>query len=149
MAPDGADLYAGRALVGFARDRTTGALAPLKGAGGCVGRRLRDCAPAHVTGDDTLVISQDGRALYSADALHGRIAAFSRSPETGALRVSPRRDVCLGETGLSRCRPARGLRGVNLIRVSGDGRSLYARSLLAGEPTSGAILVSAVREDRP
>jgi hypothetical protein len=145
LSQDGRNLYAGASLSGFAVDPTTGSLTPLAAPAVCSRVTLAGCPRGNASLGAEVAISPSGDAVYAADAMRGQIGAFGRSAGTGALMSSSRRDTCLKQPPSIQCRAARGLNGVNIIRLSPDGRFLYARSLLSDYARGGPIVIAASR----
>jgi DNA-binding beta-propeller fold protein YncE len=133
ISPDGRFLYAGSfaGIAVFERDPRTGALRQPPGPDGCVipvGRNEEGCGRANgIDYPQSLVVSPDGRDLYTANFLVGSVAIFKRDPQTGAIAQLPGTAGCIAqeETG-DTCRDGRALRGATSIAVSPDGRSVYA-----------------------
>ena len=144
----------------FRRDRTTGALTQLSGAGGCVnpiGAVLSGCAAGRIlTGATGIVISPDpqGRFVYVASysGSHLGLAVFARNPSTGALSQLPGTSGCLSNDGLSEAtgQPCAKLRGIDSNSspedpvLSHDGRNLYFSAFHNGgiSTTSGTIALA-------
>lgn len=100
ISPDGANVYAAvaRGVLVFARDRGTGALSPLPGADGCIGRRVggSPCAPARgLDGAARLAFSPDGAELYVTNFFRPTVATLRRDPVDGGLiQAGLLRHVC-------------------------------------------------------
>lgn len=153
VSPDGRFLYAGSfaGIAVFERDLRTGALRQLPGPDGCVipaGRNEEGCGRAHgIDYPQSLVVSPDGRDLYTANFFLGSVAIFKRDPQTGAIAQLPGTAGCITqeETG-DTCRDGRVLSGAGSIAISPDGRSVYATAQEAGglaifrrDPSTGAL----------
>lgn len=116
------------AVLTFTRDAATGALTQA----GCIsddggdGRPGSDglCTDGDVlAGADAIAISPDGRSVYVTAAAMSGIAVFDRDPDTGALTES---SCVKSYSERDRCSTATGLRQVDGITVSPDGRNVYA-----------------------
>jgi DNA-binding beta-propeller fold protein YncE len=122
-----------------------GALAQLEGRGSCfAGRRHRGGCRIEplfeqTTGSSDLAISPDGRNVYAAVGrpaeqddigahLPSAIVVFVRDRTTGRLHRLAGAAGCIREKGGEGCASGRGLRTVEGIRVSNDGRHVYAAS---------------------
>jgi DNA-binding beta-propeller fold protein YncE len=154
VTADGRFVYAASptssAVVGFIRNRFSGRLTALGGAGGC----LRDattnnsgnqgCATATpgLRGARGLALSPDGRTLFVIASDPGSVVALARNPGTGAL--TPRPGGCLSATATLGCETVTGLRGAQAGAVADHGGQLVVAALgadavlaLAIDPTSG------------
>jgi DNA-binding beta-propeller fold protein YncE len=141
FAPGGRHLYA--SAQAFVRDPATGALTAISGRGGCYRFDEDDLTPglecmllrAFGAGGRggaflPIAVSADGRNVYMADG--DRVAgAFERNSQTGTLRQLRGRAGCVRLDGGKGCGYARALYGPDLLRVSPDGRSVYASNFLA------------------
>lgn len=133
VSPDGKHVYvaAGDGLTIFDRFKRTGALRAKREPAGCVSRTVRlhrRCQRAiALKAPRSVVVSGDGRNVYAGGG--DAIAVFRRDANTGAL-VQPRgRAGCVvGRRGPVSCARGRALEFVRHVRVSPDGRSVYARN---------------------
>jgi hypothetical protein len=122
-----------------------GALAQLEGRGSCFARERRrgGCTVEplfkEVTGSSDLAISPDGRNVYAAVGrpaeqddigphIPSAVVVFVRDRATGRLRRLAGAAGCIREKGGEGCGSGRGLRTVESIGVSNDGRHVYAAS---------------------
>jgi 6-phosphogluconolactonase (cycloisomerase 2 family) len=139
----GVDWTPGGTIVAFARDAATGSLNQLAGDDGCVkdiaAPTTPVTAPCHRTARGlnaakAITLSPDGRFAYVAAIDSDAIAAFRRDVQTGALSQLPGRDACIqdereaAERGAECPTTGKGLHGVRWLRLSPDGRNLYAAS---------------------
>jgi DNA-binding beta-propeller fold protein YncE len=105
ISPDGHNVYApfvtrhelSGGVASFSRDRTTGALAQLRGGAGCTSeRRVRECRRGRALGYPTgAAISGDGRNVYVSASNSAAVSVFERGPG-GALEQLPGRAACVG-----------------------------------------------------
>ncbi len=140
VSPDGKHAYvasqsavAGGVAV-FDRAAGSGALTQKPGRAGCLSDagRLRGCARANaIKAPVDLAISPDGRHLYVAALTSDAIAVLALDPATGALTQPRGRAGCVGTR-----RPCARVRGIDAplsVRVSPDGRNVYAYSYASRE----------------
>jgi 6-phosphogluconolactonase (cycloisomerase 2 family) len=132
VSPDGTSLYAvseaDHAIVHFARDPGTGAIAPV----GCIeddDTGNGECATAAdgLGGPYTVAISAEGNSVYVASHGDDAIARFDRDTGTGELGFAScieDDDTASGECGGT----ADGLSAAISVAVSPDGHSVYALS---------------------
>ncbi len=145
MPPEGGG---SNAVLTFTRDTGTGALtqtACVSDDGGD-GRPGSDglCTDGDVlAGADAIAISPDGKSVYVTAAAQSGIAVFDRDPDTGALTES---SCVKSYSEGDRCTTATGLRGVDGVAVSPDGRSVYAAArdsnavvAFTRDPETGAL----------
>ncbi len=102
------------------KEGTAGCIVWLRSVGCGFGRALR--AP------EGLVVSPEGTSLYTAAFVTGAIDVFDRNPETGNVAQKPGKAGCQAARSVAGCTPARALKGVSSIAVSGDGRFVYSTS---------------------
>lgn len=146
LSPDGNNLYfpatTAAAISVFTRDQITGALRQLSGTSGCVSESGTNgaCAVGRaLSGARSAAVSPDGASVYVASFFSDAVAAFSRSPTTGALTQLPGTSGCVSETGNGgACVDGVALDGARTVVVSPDGENVY----VAAE-TSGAVSVFA------
>jgi DNA-binding beta-propeller fold protein YncE len=142
ISPDGRTVYAtsraDNAVVAFARDGATGALAQVA----CVSGTDPACTPGSgLGGADTVAVSPDGTSVYVGAFDGNAVAVFARDAGTGTLTQTS----CLAADGAGGCTPVAGLVGVEGITVSPDGTNVYAAGALANtlvtfsRTTTGAL----------
>jgi 6-phosphogluconolactonase (cycloisomerase 2 family) len=107
-----------------------GSLVQLRGELGCVTvGAAGTCAGGRAIGAPfDIAISRDGRHAYVASVQHNAIAVFSRSRRRGWLRQLPGRRGCIRHQGGQGCARGRALADPWQVRVSPDGRNVYAAS---------------------
>ena len=133
VSPDGRHLYAvaqgDGAILAFARDPRTGALAPLPGLDGCISHdgSSGTCRQGRgLLGARALATSRDGRSVYVVSEFGNAVAVFARDRRTGALTQLAGLDGCVTEGGsTSTCAGGTALLGPRGVAVSGDGRHVY------------------------
>ena len=133
LSPDGRSLYvaSGDTIDVFDRDPGTGALA----FDSCVGNRDgvdRGCGPTTgvFKGVRWLAISPDGRNLYASDPEETTLATFDRADAGGGLSNMR----CIGHPSICGSYPQH-LGSDAALRVSADGRQVYAIGNPPGNPT--------------
>jgi 6-phosphogluconolactonase (cycloisomerase 2 family) len=130
MSPDGASLYSaaisGNAIASFTRDPGTGAL----GIQGCVGATAAGPCDsiANTSALNTpyaILMSPDGKQLYSAASAGQAIGVFNRDAGTGGITFAG----CVSAAGAGPCTSidnTSALRQPEGLAMSPDGRTLYA-----------------------
>ncbi len=138
ISPDGRFVYVASELSGavraFARNRSTGVLTPLKGAGGCISSPVPAAGdvPCPVTapqlaGARSLGLSSDGRELYVAAFEPGAVVILARDPRSGRLAPGPH--SCLQALSTPACPTGVPfLRGAAALAVAPDGGAVYVAS---------------------
>lgn len=156
ISPDGRFVYVASelsgAVRGFLRNRSTGALTPLYGPGGCIssGNRADGDVPCavtvpHLAGARSIALSPDGRELYVAAFDPGAVVVLRRDPSSG--RLAPLPPNCLQAAPDASCPVGLPiLHGAAALAMAPDGRVVYvisegANSLveLLRNPTEGAL----------
>jgi len=137
VSPDGAHVYVASAfsqsVTIFARDPDTGALTQLPEPAGCIaqdGGGPSGCTDAvGPIAPTSVLVSRDGRHVYTA-ALNGNaIGVFARDPETGALAQLPAPDGCIAENGDGvTCTDGVALDAPRGLALSREGKHLYVAS---------------------
>jgi DNA-binding beta-propeller fold protein YncE len=153
ISPDGANVYVSSAwsITVFDRNRTTGALTQKPGNTGCFTSDGRYppgtenppiCTPASGIVSSTLLISPDGRHLYTGP---NTLGMFVRDPSTGALSQPASGANCTA-VNIPGCTAGRGVGAGRQMALSPDGRSLYAPNaegntlvILDRNPTTGLV----------
>lgn len=163
LSADGRSVYTATTsrITTFRRDPETGALQPLGGTAGCLEPEPvsdpgepAECARYRGPDDITLLtVPADGRHLYALT--ESGLLAFSRDPDTGALRQLDGALGCQVAPGSSGPRAAtcatapRRLGAARDAEASADGRTLFVANeaggvvLLRRDPLSGALSAEA------
>jgi 6-phosphogluconolactonase (cycloisomerase 2 family) len=154
--PQGQNVYVvglnGDSIAAFARNSSTGALTQLPGSGACV---KGDTAPSVIScsviarglhGVRSIIVSQDGKNVYTVSSAADAISAFSRDPTTGALTPLPGSSACI-EDRLAPPETTCAVTGIGLnyprtLAISPDRRHVYVASDVAdrawpGDPADG------------
>jgi DNA-binding beta-propeller fold protein YncE len=133
VSPDGAHVYVASYASGltvFSRDAASGALTQLPAPDGCIaefGGGGSDCTDAYGPLSPTSVlVSPDGKFVYTV-ALNGdAIGVFARSKATGKLTQLPAPEGCLSLTGDgTTCKSAIGIDDPRSLSISKNGKHLY------------------------
>jgi len=153
LSPDGSELYvtsdAHPTVAILRRDSVTGALSQAAGTAGCVvaAAGSRGCSAGKIaSGSATgIAVAPDGRNVFvivdgeTPDGLVStRLDSFARSA-AGALRRLGGRSGCLHPSHGKPCPGGRGLRTIEGVALSPDGRSLYLTSGFSSK--AGAISI--------
>ena len=131
ISPDGRNLYATGYLSGaltiFDRNPQTGALTQKPGTSGCFRNTASaTCQALPALGTPfSVTLSPDGNHVYVAGYSTDTILAFSRNPD-GSLTPKAGAAGCVSNAGTAPCGDARALNGPAGLRVSPDGKHLYA-----------------------
>ena len=137
VSPDGRDVYVTttHGVLGFARNRQTGALRPLTGAGRCVDATLLGCRPLRGLRAPTELTASGNGALYVAGSVPhsrapatGALAVLSRSPATGALSQHAGPTGCFDDVATPGCMTAPCLDTLPALAPARDRRHLYVGS---------------------
>jgi 6-phosphogluconolactonase (cycloisomerase 2 family) len=89
------------------------------GSSGCT-------AATGIKQSEHVVVSPDGKHVYTASLLGDAVAAFSRNATTGALTQLAAPNQCVTNGSVAGCTSVTGLDGVYDIAVSPDGNHVYA-----------------------
>ena len=153
LSPDGSELYVTSdvhpTVAILRRDPVTGALSQAAGAAGCVvaAPGSHGCGAGTVASGSApgIAVAPDGRNVYvivdgeTPDGLvTTRLDSFARSA-TGGLRRLGGRAGCLHALHGKPCPGGRGLRAIEGVALSPDGRSLYLTSGFSSK--AGAISI--------
>lgn len=152
-SPDGSSLYAVSAgadsVLSLSRDASTGALAQLLGADGCVSDQgaYAGCAVgAGLATPNAVVVSADGRHVYVASSGSDGIAAFGRDLTDGRLTQLAGLGSCISSGAGVGCGTARAMDAADSLAISPDGAHLYVASssrgtiaVLSRDAASGAL----------
>jgi DNA-binding beta-propeller fold protein YncE len=136
VSPDGKNVYVaaggtqeGGAIASLERNTSTGALTQLPGKEGCISTLNTNCAPGvAIDGPEDLVISPDGRNVYSNSSEDNAVLEFQREP-SGALAQLASPNACLMKAPLKPgCTEAKGLERTLGVAISPRGENVYASS---------------------
>ena len=140
LSPDGKTLYGastGTGFVIFSVDTVTGKLTQLSMAQGCVtdDGSSEDGAGTCINGkgvtySNEIVVSSDGKHVYTVGYDDQTVAAFLRDASTGAVSQLAGLDGCISGDGPARMAPTPALDGVGIegpfgIDISRDGKNVY------------------------
>jgi DNA-binding beta-propeller fold protein YncE len=139
MSPDGKSVYVASqfsdAVAVFARDPTSGSLAQLSGAAGCVSETGTggECADGKaLAGAIGVAVSADGKNVYVASAVSDAIAVFGRDTTSGELTQLPGTTGCVSQTGSGgACTDGKALSVAISVAVSPGDDSVYAASAVS------------------
>jgi 6-phosphogluconolactonase (cycloisomerase 2 family) len=159
ISPDGRFVYVASelsaAVRGFLRNRSTGALIPLHGRGGCISSGKPPVHDARcgatvpqLAGARSLALSPDGRELYVAAFDPGAVVVLRRNPGSGRLAAGP--PDCLQAMPDASCPQALPfLHGASALAMGAHGNVVYAISVggnslveLLRNPADGALSLS-------
>ena len=144
VSPDGKHVYVvssvDSSIAAFSRNPATGGLTFVEfeddGVAGVDG----------IAGANEVVVSPDGRHVYSASRIDSSIAAFSRNPATGALQFVEFEDD--GAGGVD------GLLNASGVAITADGKHVYgvgfgddAMAAFSRNPTTGALAFLEFEDD--
>jgi DNA-binding beta-propeller fold protein YncE len=153
VSANGLNVYAtsrdSNAIASFLRNPQTGALRQLPPAqAGCISALpIPGCAAGRaLLGPDVVVISPDGKNVYTGSFFGNAVAVFARNTKSGALSQPGGSAGCIAETASSGCAVGIALGAVEGLAVSRDGADVYAASALSNalavltrEPSTGAL----------
>jgi DNA-binding beta-propeller fold protein YncE len=151
VSADGRSVYVtargSNAVTAFQRNRSTGTLRQLPGAGGCIaGVPLPGCITGTaLLGPDVVVVSRDGANVYVGSFFGNAVAIFSRDPKTGALSQPVGAAGCIA-AAIAGCASGLALGAPEGMAISGNGAGVYVASalsnavvVLARDPATGAL----------
>jgi hypothetical protein len=134
VTPDGRNVYVTSAhgVLVFARNRGTGAIRAVSGAGGCVDAVRPGCRTLTGMSAPTALIAAGNRIVYvagttpsSGPPTNGALAVLSRNPATGALTQLTGPTGCFNAAGSPGCAPVPCLDSIISLALSRDGAHLY------------------------
>lgn len=137
VSADGRSVYAtsliSDAVTSFRRNRSTGALTQLRGAGGCVANRtLPGCASGRaLDGPDVVTISPDGANVYVGAFVGNALAVFDRDTSTGALAQPSDTTGCIVDAPVAGCATGLALASPEGMAISGDGANVYVATAVS------------------
>jgi hypothetical protein len=132
ISPDGKDIYVAslnRGIAALRRDTGSGALSFNQCLGIGTGTCDADLAIQHSL--SSVAVSADGRTVYAvgSDAADGWVRSYRRDPATGKLTPLN----CLSHLGAAGCTTAAGVKNVQDVEVSPDGKNVYTAALEGGD----------------
>jgi DNA-binding beta-propeller fold protein YncE len=154
LSPDGGQLYvtsdAHPTVAILRRDQLTGALSQAGGTAGCVvaakGSPSCDAAKLPSGSAPGIAVAPDGQGVYvivdaetPAGFVNTRLESFARNAAGGLRRLGGTRAGCLHFLHGKPCPGGRGLRSIEAVALSPDGRSLYLTSGYSSK--AGAISI--------
>jgi len=152
VSPDNAHVYVASlgGLTTFVRDPSTGVLTQLPGADGCIddNNGFFGCTDAYGDLSPTeLLVSPDGKFVYTTSENAGTISVFARNKTTGKLTQLPAPEGCLSTTGDGvTCKSALAIAGPRDLSISKNGKHLYvaasdsnAVAIFKRNQTTGAL----------
>ncbi len=152
ISPDGRSVYAtslrSDAVAVFRRDRSTGALAQVPGATGCVaGAAIPGCASGRaLDGPDVVAVSPDGKNVYVGSFAGDAVATFARDGASGKLTQPAGAGGCVAAGGANGCATGLALDAPEGLAICGDGASVYVATaasdallVLERDPSTGAL----------
>jgi DNA-binding beta-propeller fold protein YncE len=153
LSPDGRSLYAGASagstIAMFDRDTTAGTLTS-RGCVGDAGDNSDGCAQTAkgLGGLSSLTVTDDGASLYATSIADNALIHFQRNTTNGAL--TPKGCVGAASDNPAHCtKTAKGLRDLQSLAISHDGKSVYAASSqdnavarFERNTTNGAVLAA-------
>ncbi len=137
VSPGGEDVYVAAggeegagAIASFKRE-AGGALTQLPTTEACISEANTSCLfGAAIDGPEDLVISPDGKNVYTNSYKDNAVIELTRNVSTGGLTQNQTPNACVtteaitGQT--SRCSPAKGIEGALGVAIGPDGKNLYA-----------------------
>ncbi len=135
ISPDGRNVYvasaASDAVSAFSRNRSTGALQQLAGAGGCISERPGDeCLVGRALNEPTsLAVSPDGERVYVAGRRFPSGVAILTRGSDGSLTQPAGPSGCVTHMGGFDCTPARGISAPEEVAVTPDGRNVLVAGM--------------------
>lgn len=142
VSSDNAHVYVASlgGLTTFVRNPSTGVLTQLPGADGCIddNNGFFGCTDAYGELSPTeLLVSPDGKFVYTTSQNAGTISVFARNKTTGKLTQLPAPEGCLSTTGDGvTCKSALAIAGPRDLSISKNGKHLY---VAAGDSNAVAI----------
>lgn len=117
------------AVVSFERNTSTGALTQLPGKEGCISTSNASCAHGvAIDGPEDLVISPDGRDVYTNSSVNNAVLEFRREA-SGTLAQLAAPNMCLMKAPVEAgCTEATGLERALGVAISPGGEDVYASS---------------------
>ena len=150
FSPDGSELYVSSLAyptIGILhRDPLTGTLSTAGCVAAAPGPRGCGGIPVGEGATDAIVASTDGRSVYTVavdiryEDVITRVDSFARQAN-GGLRRTAGRAGCFHPHGSQGCPGGRGMRDIEGVALSPDGRSLYVTSHFGDSSKAGAVTI--------
>jgi DNA-binding beta-propeller fold protein YncE len=150
FSPDGSELYVSSNAypsVGILhREPLTGALRPASCVRSAPGTSRCGGEPTGEGATDAIVASPDGHSVYTVAVAIGYSNVFTRVDSfvrqaNGELRRTGGRTGCFHPQGAKGCPGGRGMREIEGLALSPDGRSLYVASHFGTTNKAGAVTI--------
>jgi DNA-binding beta-propeller fold protein YncE len=137
VSPGGEDVYVAAggtegagAIASFKRG-AGGALTQLPTTEACISEANPECLlGTAIDGPEDLVISPDGKNVYTNSYKDNAVIELTRNVSTGGLTQSQTPNACVTTEAITgqtaRCSPAKGIEGALGVAISPDGKNLYA-----------------------
>jgi len=137
VSPGGEDVYVAAggtegagAIASFKRE-AGGALTQLPTTEACISEANHECLlGTAIDGPEDLVISPDGKNVYTNSYKDNAVIELTRNVSTGGLTQSQTPNACVTTEAITgqtaRCSPAKGIEGALGVAISPDGKNLYA-----------------------
>ena len=136
VSPDGRSVYVAAggtersgAIASFERNTSTGALTQLPGKEGCISTASASCTHGvGIDGPEDLVISPDGRNVYTNSSEDNAVLELRREPSGALAQLAPP-NACLMKAPVEAgCSEAKGLEKALGVAISPGGEDVYASS---------------------
>jgi DNA-binding beta-propeller fold protein YncE len=136
VSPDGRSVYVAAggtersgAIASFERNTSTGALTQLPGKEGCISTANVSCTHGvGIDGPEDLVISPDGRDVYTNSSEDNAVLELRREPSGALAQLAPP-NACLMKAPVEAgCSEAKGLEKALGVAISPGGEDVYASS---------------------
>ena len=137
VSPGGEDVYVAAggtegagAIASFKRE-AGGALTQLPATEACISEANPECLlGTAIDGPEDLVISPDGKNVYTNSYKDNAVIELTRNVSTGGLTQNQTPNACVTTEAIAgqtaRCSPAKGIEGALGVAISPDGKNLYA-----------------------